>query len=36
MLGGLEKRGPVVKEKIQSFSDWNSTQDTFTKYSFLK
>jgi hypothetical protein len=29
-------RPAVVQRKIQSASDWNSTQDTFTKYSFLK
>jgi len=26
----------MVKRKIQSASDWNSIQDRFTKYSFLK
>jgi len=36
MLGGLEKRRPAVKRKIQGASDGNSIQDTFTKYSFLK
>ena len=36
VLGGMEKRRPVVKRKIQGASDRNSIQDTFTKYSFLK
>jgi hypothetical protein len=36
VLVGLEKRRPVVRRKIQGASDWNSVQDTFTKYSFLK
>jgi hypothetical protein len=36
VLGGLEKRRPVVKRKIQGAFDWNSIQDAFTKYPFLK